>query len=145
MTNPLSAFSQFLWEITEEFCPQIIVIDGLIHSVSTIGRSHLILQKLWLPSRIKLISWESVYEDKSIESVVIENLSQLEGIERETFQETDLKFIAISKSVEFIGANCFSWCGSLSSISFESGSRLSRIEESAFNKTGLIEIIVPLW
>jgi hypothetical protein len=34
-------------------------------------------------------------------------------------------------------------CHSLSSVIFESRSRLSRIESNAFSETGLIEIIIP--
>jgi hypothetical protein len=37
--------------------------------------------------------------------------------------------IVIPSSVEMLGERCFSGCRSLSSITFESGSRLSRIEE----------------
>jgi hypothetical protein len=42
-----------------------------------------------------------------------------------------------------LGEECFSLCKSLSSITFESGSRLSRIDKKAFYETGLIEIILP--
>jgi hypothetical protein len=49
----------------------------------------------------------------------------------------------IPSSVEMLGECCFVRCGSLTSLTFESGSRLSRIESSAFRVAGLIEIIVP--
>jgi hypothetical protein len=49
----------------------------------------------------------------------------------------------VPASIEFLGFECFSLCKSLSSIIFESGSRLSRIEARAFYETGLIEMIVP--
>jgi hypothetical protein len=49
----------------------------------------------------------------------------------------------IPSSVEVMCGNCFSSCGSLSSLTFASGSRLSRIERGVFFYTGLIEIIIP--
>jgi hypothetical protein len=55
----------------------------------------------------------------------------------------DLQFLAIPSSVAFLGLKCFSWCRSLSSVLFESGSRLSRIERLAFNGTALVEMILP--
>jgi hypothetical protein len=67
----------------------------------------------------------------------------LSRIERWTFNETGLVEIIVPASIEFLGEGCFSDCRSLSSITFESGSRLSRIESWAFSQTGLVEIIVP--
>jgi hypothetical protein len=49
----------------------------------------------------------------------------------------------LPSSVEVLGERCFSHCGSLSSITFESGSRLSRIEKWTFSQTGLIDIVIP--
>jgi hypothetical protein len=54
-----------------------------------------------------------------------------------------LKSIIIPKSVEVLCKECFSNCKSLTSITFESDSRLQRIEERAFAGTGLKSIIVP--
>jgi hypothetical protein len=45
-------------------------------------------------------------------------------------------------SVEVLGEWCLAVAASLSSVGFESGSRLSRIEKQAFIRTGLIEIII---
>jgi hypothetical protein len=42
-----------------------------------------------------------------------------------------------------LGERCFSWCESLSSIMFESESRLSRIDKMAFYWSGLVGIILP--
>jgi hypothetical protein len=51
--------------------------------------------------------------------------------------------IIIPASVEVLGECCFAECGSLSLVTFESESRLSRIEELAFFGTGLVEVIIP--
>jgi hypothetical protein len=42
-----------------------------------------------------------------------------------------------------LGSSCFSFCESLSSISFESNSRLNRIESSAFSNSSLRSIEIP--
>jgi hypothetical protein len=67
----------------------------------------------------------------------------LSRIENAAFRLTGLVEIIVPSSVEILGERCFSLCKSLSSVAFESGSRLSRIEKEAFDQTGLIEIILP--
>jgi hypothetical protein len=51
--------------------------------------------------------------------------------------------IILPASIEVLGERCFSEWKSLSLITFESGSRLSRLEMRAFYGTGLVEIILP--
>jgi hypothetical protein len=113
MRKSRSRLSQVLWEITDDFCPRIIVKDGRIQWVSTIGPSHLTVNKLWLPSGIKMISWKSVSQNKSIKFIVIENQSKLQGIASKAFRNAKLRFLAIPDSVGFLGVNCFSACKSL--------------------------------
>jgi hypothetical protein len=67
----------------------------------------------------------------------------LSRIEKQAFSETGLIEIVIPASVEMLGKWCFLECGSLTSVIFESDSRLSRIEKQAFSETGLIEIAIP--
>jgi hypothetical protein len=59
------------------------------------------------------------------------------------FIGTGLVEIILPASVQVLGEWCFSFCSSLSSITFESSSRLPRIDKSAFNQTGFVEIITP--
>jgi hypothetical protein len=59
------------------------------------------------------------------------------------FIETGLIEIVIPSSVEIIGERCFFQCRSLTSVTFESGSRLSRIANRVFCETGLINIVIP--
>jgi hypothetical protein len=51
--------------------------------------------------------------------------------------------IEIGRDVEILGSWCFSGNKSLSSISFESDSRLRRIESSAFSRSSLESLILP--
>jgi hypothetical protein len=59
------------------------------------------------------------------------------------FRGTGLVEIIILASVEVLREQSFSDCKSLSSVAFESGSRLSRIEKEAFGGIGLFEVILP--
>jgi hypothetical protein len=67
----------------------------------------------------------------------------LARIESEVFYESSLESIIIPRNVEILGSNCFSYCKSLSSITFESNSRLIRIELGAFYKSSLRSILIP--
>jgi hypothetical protein len=49
----------------------------------------------------------------------------------------------IPSTVQILGSKCFSHCTSLSSISFESNSQLTRIESSAFSSSSLQSILIP--
>jgi hypothetical protein len=60
-------------------------------------------------------------------------------IEKQAFSATGLIAIVIPASVEIFGARCFAQCRSLSSIAFESESKLREIDLAAF--TGVI--VVP--
>jgi predicted transcriptional regulator len=51
--------------------------------------------------------------------------------------------IEIPRTIEILCSSCFSKCKSLSSISFESNSRLKRIESSAFSESSLESIEIP--
>jgi hypothetical protein len=61
----------------------------------------------------------------------------LSRISKEAFFRTGLIEIIISSSVEILGEICFYQCKSLSLVRFESGLRLSRIENGVFLLTGL--------
>jgi hypothetical protein len=55
----------------------------------------------------------------------------LNCIKPNAFQSSSLESIEIPRNVEILGSSCFHDCESLSSISFESNSRLTRIESEA--------------
>jgi hypothetical protein len=67
----------------------------------------------------------------------------LSRIEMKAFSGTGFIEIVIPASVGFLGVECFSWCQSLWSVTFESGSRLSQIKHDTFAITGLVEIVIP--
>jgi hypothetical protein len=98
---------QATWETADEFCPRVIVARGLILSVSTIGHSIFLINRLRLPSSMTLISSESHSETESIQSIVIENVSKLEGIEAKAFEKTQLEFPKFLSLLDFWVRNVF--------------------------------------
>jgi hypothetical protein len=54
-----------------------------------------------------------------------------------------LKSIEIPSSVVILGKTSFGECKSLESVTFESGSRLERIDDMAFSGSGLKSIEIP--
>jgi hypothetical protein len=56
---------------------------------------------------------------------------------------SDLLHLEIPQSIEILCSSCFESCKSLSSISFESNSRLTRIESKASSFSSLQSIEIP--
>jgi hypothetical protein len=56
---------------------------------------------------------------------------------------SSLQSIVIPRNVEILGSSCFSFCESLSSITFESNSRLTTIEWEVFSYSSLQSIVIP--
>jgi hypothetical protein len=138
-----SQISPIIWKISDEFCPRMIVVDGIIVWVSAVSNPHLALTRLWIPSPIGFIISEYFFQSKQFQFVVFENVSMLKRIEAKAFSKTNLKSIVIPKSVEVLGESCFLECRLLSSVRIESESKLTRIEKQTFARTGLIEIVIP--
>jgi hypothetical protein len=143
MGNSNSQTSKGVWEIAEQFCRRIIVLEGVIQSISAVCCSDLLLRRLWISSGIELICPGRTFGSSNFRTVVFERGLQLLRIEAPGFLATGLKAIAVPASVEVLGIACFRCCRSLSSVTFESSSRLSQIEMGAFFETGLKAIVLP--
>jgi hypothetical protein len=72
-----------------------------------------------------------------------EDLLPLREIGKRAFADSSIKSVVIPRQVETLGWSCFDGCESLSSISFESDSRLQRIESSVFSNSSLKSISIP--
>jgi hypothetical protein len=66
----------------------------------------------------------------------------LTRIESNACWSIGLESVVIPSNVEILGSKCFSACESLLSISFESHSRLTRIESEVFSRTSLQSIVI---
>jgi hypothetical protein len=113
--------SNVVWVVADEFCPRLIVVDGIIISVSTVVHRSFSVTKLWLPSSTKFINSDQIYQREALKSVVFENVAILKSIGVKSFSGTSLKFFIVPASVEMLNDGCFMQCKSLSSVTFESG------------------------
>jgi hypothetical protein len=62
----------------------------------------------------------------------------LSRIENSAFIRTGLVEIIVPASVEVLGDGCFSYCRSLSSVTFESGSTLLGVEREVLQRAGWV-------
>jgi hypothetical protein len=69
--------------MTGEFCPRLIVTDGIILWVSAIGGAPFSGSTLWIPSPTEFIASECISQSEGFKTIVFENGSRLEQIETE--------------------------------------------------------------
>jgi hypothetical protein len=122
--------------------------DSSLEGICDSGFRESELRSIVVPSSVVVLGKESFHGCRSLESVTFESGSRLERIERSAFSGTvifsnKLKSVLIPSSVVVLGKRSFGQCKSLESVTFESGSRLERIEKRAFQGSGLRSILIP--
>jgi hypothetical protein len=64
-------------------------------------------------------------------------------IDAGAFAQSSINILTIARHVHLLDSSCFSYCKSLSSISFETPSELTRIESDTFSHSSLKSITIP--
>jgi hypothetical protein len=95
----------------------------------------------------------SAFEGTKLNSISVEEGNDIFHVEHEFLIDivhhtlirtfSDSSHIEIPRTIEILGSFCFASCQSVSSISFESGSQLKRIEAFAFLSSSLQSIVIP--
>jgi hypothetical protein len=110
------------------------------------------LPKIEIPSKCEVLTSTSL---RGVKSVTISRENPFLAIEGSMIVSPDRKRLIrykysgrkcrvfIKKEIEVIGKECFSYCGWFCEVIFETGSRLQRIEQSAFYKTYLGKMTIP--
>jgi hypothetical protein len=111
--------------LEDEVCPRVIVIRGIISSVSHIGLGRFSGSRLWIPSSVESIARECAWKIMHLKSVLFEPGSMLERLDSMSFVQTELTFLQVPASLSLLCQECFSECASFSMVRFESGSTLS--------------------
>ena len=110
-------------------------------------RSNEGLVKLILPKVAALSTSTSGYTfgtNKNLVEVTFAEGSTLPILAPSTFSgNSSMTTIKIPASVEIIGESCFYNCSKLTSITYEEGSKLASIENTAFRNTGFTEFVIP--
>jgi hypothetical protein len=109
------------------------------------------LQSIVIPRNVQFIDG-SAFNDVSISSISIESGNEIFVVEKEFLIDivhhklirnfSTSSNLEIGSDFEIVGSSCFSSCKSLLSISFESNSRLTRIESQAFHGLDVV-VVVP--
>ena len=107
-------------------------------------------QTVKIPASVKTIRPKAFCDNRSLVSIIFEQGSQLETIEKYVFSYCScLQNIEIPANVETIGDGPFSHCTSLTNVTFEQGSQLKEIGGDFFsagtfyNCTSLTSIEIP--
>jgi hypothetical protein len=110
------------------------------------------LQSIVIPRNVQFIDG-SAFLGVTLSSISIEPGNEIFVIEKDFLIDVvDHKLIQnfstssaieIGRNIEIVGSRCFYNCKSLSSVSFESNSRLTRIESTAFDEISFEFILVP--
>jgi hypothetical protein len=99
-------------------------------------------QTVKIPASVKTIRPKAFCDNRSLVSIIFEQGSQLETIERYVFSYCScLQNIEIPANVETIGDGPFSHCTSLTNVTFEQGSQLNTINDNAFQKCSSLKTI----
>jgi hypothetical protein len=108
--------------------------------------SYSALQSIVIPRNVQLIN-ASAFHGVTLSSISIESGNEIFVIENDFLIDilhhklirnlSKSREIEIGRNIEILGSKCFSCCKSLSSITFESNSRLTRIESEAFSSSSL--------
>lgn len=96
-----------------------------------------------IPKSIKLIDEASFYSCGNLKTVIFEEESTLEAINRDAFMSCGLTSIIIPNSLKTIGVDAFSYSG-LKTVTFEENSELELIGYNAFRVCRhLVSIVIP--
>jgi hypothetical protein len=88
------------------------------------------------------VSISSISIESGNEILVVENEFLIDIVDHKLIRNFSRSSnIEIRSDIETVGSSCFSSCESLSSISFESNSRLIRIESQAFPALDVVVVI----
>jgi hypothetical protein len=110
------------------------------------------LQSIEIPRNVEFIDG-STFIGMTLSSITIESGNAIFAIEKDFLIDvfhhkliqnfSKSSAIELGRNIEILGSKCFSYCQLLSSITFESNSRLIRIESLAFSQSSLRSIMIP--
>jgi predicted metal-binding protein len=134
-----------LSSITFESNSRLTRIESEAFSFSSL-QSIVILQNVQFIDdfAFRSVTLSSISVESGNEIFVIENDFLIGIVHQKLIQcFSESSEIEIGRNIEILGSNCFSRCKSLSSVTFESNSRLTRIESEAFSFSSLQSILIP--
>ncbi|KAK8834053.1 hypothetical protein M9Y10_031526 [Tritrichomonas musculus] len=101
------------------------------------------IEKVVIPSFIKIISPFAFAQCKKLTKVEFSDNSELTSISESCFVQTAIDYILIPKNIIHINSKAFNLCMRLKKIEFEKDSKLKSIGKLAFESSSLEEIVIP--
>jgi uncharacterized protein YajQ (UPF0234 family) len=136
---------KLLSSITFESNSHLTAIESEAFSLSS-------LQSIVIPRNVRFIDG-SAFINVRLSSISIESENEIFVVENDFLIDilhhklirnfSKSSEIEIAETIEILGSHCFSTCESLSSITFESNSHLTRIESDAFSWSSLQSNMIP--
>lgn len=130
-------------------CTQLITKVITFENNSTISRlsdwsfASCGIEKITIPSSVKVLGKNCFYESILLKSVEFESPSTVESFETNCFRGCTFQKFTIPASVKQIAARCFEDCCNLSELTFGNTAQLEVIGPCAFTGTGLTSICLP--
>jgi hypothetical protein len=93
-----------------------------------------------IPSPLQTIDSKFFHNSKRLQLLTFEFCSQLQQITSKAFSGSDLTAIMIPASVKILCEECFESCTSVKSVTFESDSKLERIDFQQLRSHSLIQL-----
>jgi uncharacterized protein YuzB (UPF0349 family) len=110
------------------------------------------LQSIVIPRNVQFIDG-SAFIDLTLFSISVESGNDIFVVEKGVLIDvlhhklirnfSTFSAIEVGMNIEIVGSGCFSYCESLSSITFGSNSQLTRIESFALSDSSLQSILIP--
>jgi predicted metal-binding protein len=126
--------------------------NSLLTRIESHAFSYSSLESIVIPRNVQFIDG-SAFRCVTLSSISIESGNEMFVIEKDFLIDilhhklirnlSKSSEVEIARTIEIVGSNCFSCCKSLSSITFESDSLLTRIESEAFSYSSLRSILIP--
>lgn len=101
------------------------------------------IQKIVIPSSVKIIGNSAFYDCKDLKIVDFSNDSQLEIIESEAFSSSGVEKIIIPSTTKIINENAFHNCEKLEILEFCKNSSLEIIGNNAFSGCKFENVYIP--
>jgi predicted metal-binding protein len=126
--------------------------NSRLRRIESFAFSYSSLQSIVIPKNVQFIDGSafigvtllSISIESGNDIFVIENSILIDVLHHKLIRNfSESSELEISRNIEILGSNCFSWCRLLSSITFESNSQLTRIESFAFSRSSLQSIMIP--
>lgn len=122
---------------------KFITIPTFIKQINSYSLENALITSIFIPNNITCIKSGTFSNCRRLQKVEFQSNSQLQIIERKTFEWTSIKKISIPEQVTQIKACAFEFCKKLNYVEIPKNSKLNKIGIYAFNGSSIKSFFVP--